>query len=220
MSISGQIKLLLLSLLLSLSLPLAAQHEECDCPEHPGEVNKSIVESYDLIFRGKVQDAGICRNKTAAAVFKGLELFRGQQVPEQLSLLYNCGSACTYAFEKNDEWLVYARKDSIAPGNYRIVYCERSRRFSADKKDDSYTMYNDMSWDEELKYLRKKVHPKPLFIANSDVEKIQNENLKVIDANRDITIRDSRKKMILIAVSFAVMVLFILAFKKWFRTDR
>lgn len=216
---SGRIKLLLPAFLL-MSLSVWAQHEECDCPEHPGEVNKAVVESYDLVFRGKVQQAGNCTNGTASAVFEGLELFRGEKVPRYVTLNYSCGKACSYDFEKGTEWLLYARNDSVNTGRYLITFCERSRRFIADKKDDSYTMFNDMSWDEELAYLRKKVHPKPIFIENSDVQKIEEQNLKVIDANRDITIRDANKKMILIGISFLVMIIFILAFKKWFKTDR
>lgn len=211
---------LLLVLCLLLAIPAAAQNEECDCPGHPGEINKDVVESYDLIFRGQVKEPGSCRNDTASALFEGLELFRGEKVPRSIRLDYRCGSACSYAFVPGDEWLVYARNDSADAGRCIITYCERSRRFIADKKNDSYTMFNDMTWEEELKYLRKKVHPKPLFIENSDIERIESENLKVIDSNRDITIRDARKKMIIIGISFAVMVIFILAFKKWFKTDR
>lgn len=194
-----------------------AQHEDCDCPEHPGKVNKPIIEQFDLIFKGNVIDIQDCKDEKRIVIFRGSELFKNDLTPKEIPLLIKCNKACSFNFSLNEEWLIYAHEDSTTPYQWTAELCERSRKFPLNSKEDSYTLYNEQTYEEELKHLRKNVHPKPIFIDNKDLDLIQEEELKVIDANRDITIKDVNLKLTLLGISFLCVIIFFFLSKRWFK---
>ncbi|HEY8366598.1 MAG TPA: hypothetical protein VIL57_05575 [Bacteroidia bacterium] len=212
----GKINLLVI-LLLILNIKLWAQHEDCDCPEHPGRISKSKIEKFDLIFKGNVLEIGKCQNNIQKVLFRGTELFKGDLIPRELTLELSCHTACSFEFNKNEEWLIYAHNDSTKEFIWTANVCERSRKYPFNIKEDSYTLYNEQTYEEEIKYLRSNVHPKPLFIENKDLELVQQEELTVIDANRDITIKDVRTKAILLGVSLAFVLAIFFVTKRWFK---
>lgn len=213
----GTIKFILFSIFFISPLFALAQHEECDCPEHPGKVNKKIIESFDLIFRGSVKEIHTCENQKQKVIFQGLELFRNDLTPWEISLEVNCNQACAFQFNTGEEWLIYAHEDSTQKSVWTAQVCERSRKVPKSKQDDAYTLYNDMSFQEELSHLRLNVHPKPLFIDNKDLEIVYQDELKVIDANRDITTKDVPTKLILLGVSFLTVILILWISRRIFK---
>ena len=210
----GLINFLILFLL---PVSLFAQYDECDCPQHPGKINKEIVEDFDLIFRGKIISIEQCKNKEKRVLFYGEELFKGERIPREIPLLISCEKACSFQFELEEEWLIYAREDSTLPYFWRAELCERSRKIPIPGKEDPHILYNDMRYDEERAYLIKNVHPKPIFIENEDLKIIEQEGLKVIDANRDITLNHVPTKIILLAISLVFMLGLIFFMKKWMK---
>lgn len=179
----------------------------CDCPLHPGKLTKAKTDSFDVIMRARVELPFPCSGKESQTRFEGLELFKGQKMPRVADITHDCSSACRMPFEKGQEWLLFIHADS-AGKNFRATYCERNRPKPADSTKDAYTLYNEMSFDEELLWLRRNMPP-AFFLEPEAAQKVLEQDLTVIDQNRAIRYADSQQKILIVVGSFTFMIVLI-----------
>jgi hypothetical protein len=194
--------LLLIAFLLS-----GIQAFACDCPVHPGKLTKSKTDSFDVILRGKIILPFPCSGKESQTRFEGLELFKGMGIPRILEVTHDCKSACRMPFEKEQEWLLFIKSDT-SKGTYRVTYCERNRLAPTNVKNDDYTLYNEMSYQEELIWLRQNMLP-VYFLEPEEVETVIKQDLTIIDQNRNIRFATDTEKVFIVAGSFLFMIVLI-----------
>lgn len=202
---------LIVGFLLSLNINMLA----CDCPVHPGRLNRDKTDSFDVIMRGKVMLSFPCSGKETQTRFSGLELFKGKGIPNILEVTHDCSSACKMPFEKEEEWLLFLRRDSIT-NTYSVSYCERNRKYIDNPKNDQYTMYNEMSYTEEVTWLRKNMLP-VYFLEPEQAETVIKQDLTIIDQNRNIRFASNTQKIVIIVGSFGFMVLLIWLIRRFLK---
>lgn len=202
-------------ILLVLALFAGGSAWACDCPVHPGKLNKDKTDSFDIILRGKVILSYPCSGKESQTRFEGLELFKGQAVPRILEITHDCASACRMPFEKEQEWLLFIHADS-SKSTYRVTYCERNRPRPGDLSQDDYTLYNEMSYEEELKWLRGNMLP-VYFLEPEQVEQVIKQDLTVIDQNRNIRFATNTQKIFIVLGSFAFMIVLIWVVRRFLK---
>lgn len=199
----------------AIALMGATQALACDCPVHPGKLNKDKTDSFDIILRGKVVISYPCSGRESQTRFEGLELFKGQAVPRILEITHDCASACRMPFEKDQEWLLFIHTDSAKTG-YRVTYCERNRPFPADSTKDDYTLYNEMSYREELTWLRGNMLP-VYFLEPEQAEQVIKQDLTIIDQNRNIRFASNSQKIMIVLGSFAFMIVLIWVVRRFLK---
>lgn len=187
----------------------------CDCPSHPGKITRSKSDSFDVIMRASVVLPFPCSGKESLTRFEGIELFKGKGIPKVLEITHDCASACRMPFEKEQEWLLYIKRDTTK-NEYRVNYCERNRMRFPDPKEDNYTLYNDMTYDEELNWLRKNLLP-AYFIEPEQVETIIKQDLTIIDQNRNIRFASDTQKLLIVGGSFIFMIVLIWVIRKFLK---
>jgi hypothetical protein len=195
-----------------LSVPKAFS---CDCPNHPGKITRSKSDSFDIIMRASVVLPFPCSGKESLTRFEGIELFKGKGVPKVLEITHDCASACRMPFDKGQEWLLYIKTDT-AKNEYRVNYCERSRMRFSDPREDNYTLYNEMTYDEEINWLRKNLLP-AYFIEPEQVESIIRQELTIIDQNRNIRFASDTQKLLIVGGSFIFMIVLIWVIRKFLK---
>lgn len=202
-------------LLLLLTFVSAGQIHACDCPVHPGKLNKHKTDSFDIILRGRVVLPFPCSGNESQTRFEGLELFKGKGVPRILEVTHDCASACRMPFEKDQEWLLFIHADSVRH-TYRVTYCERNRMLYSDPSEDQYTLYNEMSYTEELKWLRISMLP-VYFLEPEQVESVIKQDLTIIDQNRNIRFATNSQKLMIVIGSFGFMVVLIWVVRRFLK---
>lgn len=198
-------KKIFLTAFLPLSLFLTAA--ACDCPVHPGKLTKTKTDSFPVIMRARVVLPFPCSGQESQTRFEGIELFKGKGIPRVLEITHDCKSACRMPFEKEQEWLLFIRTDS-AQKEYRVTYCERNRPKPSDPKRDDYTLYNEMSYEEEVRWLRKNMLP-AFFLEPEQAKTVITRDLTIIDQNRDMRYATDTQKIFIVAGSFLFMILLI-----------
>lgn len=206
---------LLKTLILPLMLLGMGTAFACDCPVHPGKLNKDKTDSFDVILRGKVILSYPCSGKQSQTRFEGLELFKGQAVPRIIEITHDCASACRMPFEKDQEWLLFIHTDS-SRGSYRVAYCERNRPFPTDSTKDDYTLYNERTYREELNWLRANMLP-VYFLEPEQVEQVIKQDLTIIDQNRNIRFADNTEKIFIVLGSFVFMIVLIWVVRRFLK---
>lgn len=186
----------------------------CDCPVHPGRLDKKKTDSFDVILRGKVMLSFPCSGKESQTRFEGLELFKGKGIPRILEVTHDCASACKMPFEKEQEWLLFLHADSS--GNYRVAYCERNRPLPSNPKEDAHTLYNEMSYTEEVTWLRAGMLP-VYFLEPEQAETVIKQDLTIIDQNRNIRFATNRQKIMIVIGSFGFMVVLIWIIRRFLK---
>lgn len=189
----------------------------CDCPQHPGRITKQKTDSFDIIMRARVVLPFPCSQNTSQTRFEGIELYKGKGVPRIIEITHDCKSACRMPFEKEQEWLLYIHHDTtFSPNAYTVTYCERNRRLFSNLSEDDHTLYNDMSYTEELNWLRSNMLP-VYFLEPEEADSVINKDLTIIDQNRNIRFATDRQKIMIVLGSFLFMVVIILIAKRFLK---
>lgn len=198
-------------------LGMAWGSQACDCPVHPGKLNKDKTDSFDIIMRARVVLPFPCSKKESQTRFEGLELFKGKAVPRVLEITHDCASSCRMPFGKDQEWLLFIHTDS-AKGHtdYRVTYCERNRLMYDLPENDKYTLYNEMSYKEELNWLRANMLP-AYFLEPEEVETVIRQDLTIIDQNRNIRFATNTEKIMIVLGSFGFMVVLIWVMRRFLK---
>ncbi len=194
---------------------LLGMANDCDCPNHPGKLNRKIIDVYPLVFQGFVDSSSACHNGYSKAFFTGIELYKGEKIPLHLSIKFKCEGSCKMEFSPGDIWLIYANLDSLTR-EFSVEYCERSRRYYAKNADDVHIMYNESTFKEETEYLKSILLP-AYFIEETDLKKIEAEKLKVITQNRELEFASGEQKIWILLGSTVFIILLIFVVKRFLR---
>jgi hypothetical protein len=172
----------------------------CDCP--PTTLSQDEASRYEIIFRGVVDSVKTCGNLPGEAVFHVQELYKGN-VTANFTVLFRCNDPCFVEFKAGDEWIIYTRYKQI--GNAMMDWCSRSRKFFRHEKEDYYKISYGTDYFEELKFLRENLGLHRLLVEQKN------------DAGNRNVIPDTRTKIISVLVSIAVIVLFYILFRRFFK---
>jgi len=185
----------------------------CDCGEQLPEFSKEETEKYGLIFIGTV-DSIQPGERNGLAWFHGKELYKGLATPV-IAIQFDNYTSCRVPFEAGETWMIYAVKDSVN-SRWTVTYCSRSRKYPSQGEVDEYTVYSNLTFEEERKFLTA-IYPPKDFIPQNTIDDISENNKTVIDSNRNLMHADNRQKLLLIAASVIGMVLIYLVVKKWLK---
>jgi hypothetical protein len=169
----------------------------CQCPTI-APLSKSSLKSYEIIYRGKVLSMINCDNKPGVAVFKVLELYKGDAT-EMHKVSFVCEDPCATGFKVGEEWIIYSTYRQI--GNSMMDWCSRSRRFFENSKLDYYEVNFGNSYDDEVKFLQDSLGVYRLRISAPNSE------------NRNV-LPSTFQSIIILFSSLIVIVLFYYIFDK------
>lgn len=182
----------------------------CDCGTQLPQISKEETERYGLIFVGRI-DSLREGEKIGTAWFKGLELYKGLGTPE-VEIRYDAYTSCRMPFAPGQTWIIYASKNP-QNGRWHVEHCSRSRKLPEDGETDEYTIYSNITYEEERKFLASNYSLKD-FIKEETVAEIEKGNKKVIDSNREIIYANYTQKILLVLGSIVGMGLIYLLVKK------
>lgn len=168
----------------------------CDCGQLLPPLNKAATDSFQVITVARLVQLEPGKI-TGVATFEGVTLYKGI-IPSHFQVIYDCITTCKMPFEVGDIWLLYLKKNN--QGNYTVHYCERSRRKPLSGEEDEYTIYSQMTWDEEILFLEKNF-PKKDFVNANMVNEIDSTGKTLIDASRPLEHASDRQKVFLIVIS-------------------
>ena len=129
---------------------LAGESRACKCAEH-NDLTVAGCKVYDLIFQGRVDSIGLCKEGYAIAYMSVEALFKGKSFSD-IEVRYDCASDCQMNFAKGEEWIIYAQYFKY--GKAEINFCSRSRK-KISAGDDYYESLNHISYINELRFLNK-----------------------------------------------------------------
>ncbi len=183
----------------------------CNCETTLAKISKEETDQYAVIFTGYIkklihQDQDNYAEFVVNTPFKGL-------VPRDIKISYDALSSCKMPFFPGDEWLIYAKKDSVNK-KWMVNYCERSRKFPEGDETDDYTVYSGITLQEELKFLSQN-YSTGQTVGEDTLTMIQEDNKIVIDSRRDDNYGSPRQKIILLICSLAGMIIIYLIIKRF-----
>lgn len=184
----------------------------CDCGQLLPPLNKAATDSFQVITVARLVQLEPGKT-TGVATFEGMTLYKGI-ISSPFQVIYDCITTCKMPFEVGDIWLLYLKKNN--QGSYTVHYCERSRKKALAGEEDEYTIYSQMTWDEEILFLEKNF-PKKDFVNVNMVHEIDHSGKTVIDASRPLDHATDHQKIFLILVSVFGMALIYFVVKKWLK---
>jgi hypothetical protein len=179
----------------------------CDCEKLLPVLTKQEAEKSDIIVIATIQSIQQDSLKCSAK-FKGITLYKGL-LTQEFDVTFDCRTSCAMPFIVGQQWLFYLKNNNEQ--QYTINYCDRNRLKPLSSENDEYTIYTQMTWDEEILFLEKNF-PKKDFSTSEIIKNAGNK--KVIDATRPLEHATNREKIILVLVSFAGMLIIYFIVKK------
>ena len=174
----------------------------CTCDPLP-KITRDQTDVYTVVFSGYIKQL-IHQPDEDYAEFVVRNPYKGL-VPRDIKIAYDNRTSCKMPFFPGDEWLIYAKKDSLHK-KWRVNSCERSRKFPEGDETDDYTVYSGITLDEELKFLALN-YSNGQIVGEDTLTMIQEEKKIVIDARRDDNYGTPRQKIILLICSLAGMII-------------
>ena len=185
----------------------------CNCETNLPKISREQTDQYDLIFSGYIKRIIHQPNEDYAEFVVGVP-YKGL-IPRDIKIGYDNATSCKMPFFPGDEWLIYAKKDSINK-KWLVNYCERSRKFPGGDEMDDYTIYSGVTLNEELAFLEMSYNNGQI-VGEDTLTMIQEDKKIVIDARRDDNYGTPREKIILLACSLAGMIIIYLIIKRFVR---
>lgn len=184
----------------------------CDCGQLLPPISLSATDSFQVITVARVVE--LEPGKThGIAIFDGITLYKGM-ISSPFKVNYDCITSCKMPFELNDIWLLYMKKNK--DGIYSVHFCERNRKKKSMGEEDEYTIYNQMTWEEEILFLEKHF-PKKDFVDALLIDQVENTEKTIIDATRPLLHATDSQKIFLIVLSVLGMALIYFFVKKWLK---
>src|SRR5688572_1064345 len=175
----------------------------CNCKDPLKKISKDQTDQYDVVFHGYIkklihQDSADFAEFVVSTPYKGL-------VPRDIKISYDAKTSCQMPFFPGDEWLIYAKKDSLNK-QWKVEYCERSRKFPEGDEMDNYTVFSGNTLQQELDFLEMN-YSNGQIVGEDTLTMIDEKNITVIDAHRADNYGTPRQKIILLICSLAGMIL-------------
>ncbi|MGE0567704.1 MAG: hypothetical protein AB7O73_07120 [Bacteroidia bacterium] len=182
-----------LFLFLGLSIKISA----CQCPTVP-PLSKFSLQGYEIIFKGKVISVVDCDNKPGVAVFKVLELYKGEAT-EFHKVTFNCSDPCHIKFSEGEEWIIYGTYRQI--GSTMMDWCSRSRKYFNNEKLDFYAVNLGISYYDEVKFLQDSLG---IYRLRKSTPSAENRNV----------LPNTTQSIVILISSLIALVLFYYIFDK------
>ena len=145
---------------------------------------------------GECRDLGTC-------VFQVDELYFGNTT-KNIEAFYDCSTSCMMNFSVGEEWIIYG--EYVQVEKIKVEFCSRSRKLlSSDFAEVDQIAYG-LSAKDELAWLKNNLGVKELK-AEKPTKALGHTNEQP----------NSNTKIILIAVSVAAMVMFLLLIKRFLK---
>jgi hypothetical protein len=183
----------------------------CNCETTLSKISKTEADQYTVIFSGYIKRL-IHQPEDDYAEFVVRTPYKGL-VPRDIKISYDAKTSCKMPFFPGDEWLIYAKKDSLNK-KWMVNSCERNRKFPEGDEVDDYTVYSGITLDEELKFLELN-YSSGQVVGDDTLSMIVEENKVVIDSRRDDNYGTPREKIILLICSLAGMIIIYLVIKRF-----
>jgi len=185
----------------------------CNCETNLPKISKEETDKYSLIFTGYIrrlihQENGDFAEFTVDIPYKGL-------VPRDIKVSYDNVTSCKMPFYEGDQWLIYARRDSITK-IWSVNYCERNRKFPEGDEIDNYTVYSGITLKEELNFLARN-YSTGQVVGQDTITMIEDEKKIVIDARRDMDHGTPRQRIILLICSLAGMIIIYFIIRRFLK---
>jgi hypothetical protein len=174
--------------------------EACQCPVTQLSVEE--CNKYELIFKGRITKVIPCGGKFGEAVFEVEELFKGNAT-HLFTVLFDCNEECAQQLNAGEEWIIYTNYKQIH--NAKMDWCSRSRKYFRNVKEDFYAVNNGIDYFEELSFLRSTLGQHRL---------LSNKEPSAEGRNK---LPDNNQSLLFLLVSIAVIVVFYVIFKRYFR---
>lgn len=195
-----------LVLLLALSLSFISAYA-CQCAPLQ-KLSKAQADSYDMIFLGTVDSVGACEGDKSSAYFMIEQLFKGEAAARTY-VNFDCVTDCRMQFRQGERWLIYAEYAKY--GDLRVDFCGRSRKHATDPGEDYAIATHGLAFSEELDYIRQNFGVQQVNASEREV--VQSEGIPP----RELIQPDGTQTIILLAISFAGMVLIWLVVKRFWK---
>ena len=199
---------------------ILAQMPDCDCPQHPGKLSRKKAENFEIIILGEIDSLFNCssQDRWGYGFIRIIRLFKGRYVPPHIFIQYPCVGACSFEFKSGQKWLFYGnRVSSTARFVIKVHPCERNRPLPQSKKNDDYTLFNEMTFEEETMFLRKYLLPAYLLPDSTSANLAESGQIKAIDANRNERFASPKEKLVLVILSLILFITILLVVRRLFR---
>ena len=183
----------------------------CNCETNLPKISREETDPYTVVFSGYIKKLHHQGNDNYAEFvvstpYKGL-------VPRDIKISYDALTSCKMPFFPGDQWLIYAKKDTVNK-KWLVNFCERSRKFPEGDEMDDYTIYSGITLEEELKFLELN-YTSGQIVGQDTLTMIIEQKKIVIDSSRDMNYGTPREKIILLICSLAAMIIIYLIIKKF-----
>ncbi len=185
----------------------------CNCETTLPKISKEQTDAYTIVFSGYIkrlihQGADNYAEFVVEKPYKGL-------VPRDIKISYDAVTSCKMPFFPDDQWLIYAKLDSVNK-KWMANFCERSRKFPEPDETDEYTIYSGITLTEELKFLELN-YSSGQIVGQDTLTMIQEEKKIVIDSRREQDYGTPRQKLILLICSLAGMIIIYFIIRKFLK---
>jgi hypothetical protein len=140
----------------------------CQCPLTA--LNEAETNKYDIVFKGKITSVKLSKERSEA-LFTIQELYKGP-IGETFTILFNDADECKLELQAGDEWIIYANFRQV--NNAQLDFCSRSRKFFKNAKEDFFAVTTGISYDEEMKYLQRKLGLHTCLKSNPNMSENRN----------------------------------------------
>ena len=130
----------------------------CECPST--QLNSTLLQSYDIIFKGRVINIQSIPGAYKEAEFEIESLFKGAS-SKTIKVLIDTTVNCARPILRGQIWLIYSCfKQWQRP---LLDWCSRSRQWFEFEKEDFYTFTRGVSFEEEINYLKSRLGSHPIL---------------------------------------------------------
>jgi hypothetical protein len=198
------------SLLIFLFSFLSLTSLACECP--PSEpLSKEIADKFDVIFYGRIDSIKPCSSDgIGTAYFTIINLYKGA-AEQHVAVDYDCTSECLMSLAKDESWIIYAVYQKF--DLLTVSLCSPSRKKFTGGETDHYQVISQKSFDEENDFLQQSFGIKA-FSSHNELN----------DKQREMQPHNEQPsawgKLWLLLVSLAVLAIFFIVIKKFFKNDK
>lgn len=182
----------------------------CNCETNLPKISREETDPYTVIFSGFIKKL-MQEGKDTYAEFVVETPYKGL-VPRDIKIAYDDITSCKMPFFEGDQWLIYAKKDTINK-KWVVNFCERNRKFPEGDETDEYTVYSGLTLQEEIRFLELN-YSSGQVVGEDTLRMIHDERKIVIDARREDNYGTPREKLILLICSLVGMIVIYLIIKK------
>lgn len=161
-----------------------------------------MVDSYEIIFKGKITSVQYQKDKLSEAVFDIEELYKGNAT-KSFKVLFDDKEDCAQKLAAGQEWIIYGRYKQI--DNIQLDWCSRSRKHFALPQEDFYTVTYGNDYDDEVSFLKQKLGLHRV-LAGAVNQSGGRNNLPTVN-----------QSILILVSSVLVLVLFYFLFNRFFK---